>query len=51
VWPAVTAPATSYDTIIVAFSGKKDSTGCLLSLIEAGAPREHIELHHHDVDE
>ena len=51
----VTAPATnpdlrSYDTIVVAFSGGKDSIGCLLSLIEAGAPPECIELHHHDVD-
>jgi hypothetical protein len=55
VWPVVTALATnpdlrSYDTIVVAFSGGKDSIGCLLSLIEAGAPPERIELHHHDVD-
>lgn len=40
----------SYDTIIVAFSGGKDSIACLLSLIEAGVPRTRIELHHHDVD-
>ena len=54
-WPVVTALATnldlrSCDTIVVAFSGGKDSIGCLLSLIEAGAPPERIELHHHDVD-
>jgi len=40
----------SYDTIIVAFSGGKDSVACLLSLIEAGVPHGRIELHHHDVD-
>ena len=39
-----------YDTIIVAFSGGKDSIGCLLALIEAGVPLDRIELHHHDVD-
>jgi 3'-phosphoadenosine 5'-phosphosulfate sulfotransferase (PAPS reductase)/FAD synthetase len=41
---------SSYDTIIVAFSGGKDSIACLLSLIEAGVPPGRIELHHHDVD-
>ncbi|MDE1905136.1 MAG: phosphoadenosine phosphosulfate reductase family protein [Rhodospirillales bacterium] len=40
----------SYDTIIVAFSGGKDSIGCLLTLIDAGVPADRIELHHHDVD-
>jgi 3'-phosphoadenosine 5'-phosphosulfate sulfotransferase (PAPS reductase)/FAD synthetase len=40
----------SYDTIVVAFSGGKDSIACLLSLIEAGVPLERIELYHHDVD-
>jgi 3'-phosphoadenosine 5'-phosphosulfate sulfotransferase (PAPS reductase)/FAD synthetase len=40
----------SYDTIILAFSGGKDSVACLLSLIEAGVPAKRIELHHHDVD-
>ena len=39
-----------YDTIIVAFSGGKDSIACLLTLIDAGVPRERIELYHHDVD-
>jgi predicted phosphoadenosine phosphosulfate sulfurtransferase len=51
----VTAPITgpalrSYDTIIVAFSGGKDATACLLTLIEAGVPPDRIELHHHAVD-
>jgi 3'-phosphoadenosine 5'-phosphosulfate sulfotransferase (PAPS reductase)/FAD synthetase len=51
----VTAPIAgpalrSYDTIIVAFSGGKDATACLLTLIEAGVPPDRIELHHHDVD-
>ncbi len=40
----------SYDTIILAFSGGKDSVACLLTLIEAGVPSERIELHHHDVN-
>lgn len=40
----------SYDTIIVAFSGGKDSLACLLRLIDLGVPREKIELWHHDVD-
>lgn len=39
-----------YDTIIVVFSGGKDSVACLLSLIEAGVPHARIKLHHHDVD-
>jgi 3'-phosphoadenosine 5'-phosphosulfate sulfotransferase (PAPS reductase)/FAD synthetase len=40
----------SYDHIIVAFSGGKDSLACLLHLLELGVPRERIELWHHDVD-
>ena len=40
----------SYDHILVAFSGGKDSLACLLHLIELGAPRDRIELHHHEVD-
>lgn len=40
----------SYDTIIVAFSGGKDSLGCLLEVIEKGADKSKIELWHHDVD-
>lgn len=40
----------SYDYIIVAFSGGKDSEACVLHLLEAGVPASRIELWHHDVD-
>jgi 3'-phosphoadenosine 5'-phosphosulfate sulfotransferase (PAPS reductase)/FAD synthetase len=40
----------SYSTIIVAFSGGKDSLACVLDLVDRGAPRDRIELWHHDVD-
>lgn len=40
----------SYSTIIVAFSGGKDSLACLLHLLDQGVPRHKIELWHHDVD-
>lgn len=40
----------SYDHIIVAFSGGKDSLACLLHLLKSGADPRKIELHHHDVD-
>lgn len=40
----------SYDRIVVAFSGGKDSLACVLDLIERGAPLERVELWHHDVD-
>ena len=48
--PAHPADLHDYDTIIVAFSGGKDATACLLTLIDAGVPSNRIELHHHDVD-
>lgn len=38
-----------YDTIIVAFSGGKDSTACLLYLMEQGH-KDKIELWHHLID-
>jgi len=40
----------SYDLILLAFSGGKDSWASLLALIEAGVPRDRIELMHHCVD-
>lgn len=40
----------SYDAVVVAFSGGKDSVACVLHLLELGVPRERIELWHHDVD-
>ncbi len=40
----------AYDNIIIAFSGGKDSTACLLDLLSTGADKEKIELWHHDID-
>jgi len=40
----------SYDRIIVAFSGGKDSVACFLHLLETGCPKDKIELWHHDID-
>jgi 3'-phosphoadenosine 5'-phosphosulfate sulfotransferase (PAPS reductase)/FAD synthetase len=40
----------SYDRIIVAFSGGKDSQACALHLLDLGVPKSKIELWHHDVD-
>lgn len=40
----------SYDHIIVAFSGGKDSLACFLRLLDLGVARDKIELWHHDVD-
>ena len=39
-----------YDTIIVAFSGGKDSMACVLDLLHRGVSKDKIELWHHDVD-
>ncbi len=41
---------STYDRILVAFSGGKDSICCLLRLLDLGVPRDRIELHHHLVD-
>lgn len=40
----------SYDAIIVAFSGGKDSSASVCRLLELGADPDKIELWHHDVD-
>lgn len=40
----------SYDRIVVAFSGGKDSVACFLHLRDLGVPVSKIELWHHDVD-
>lgn len=41
---------TSYDRVVVFFSGGKDSVACVLHLLECGVDPERIELHHHLVD-
>ena len=43
-------PLTEYDKVIVAFSGGKDSTACVLHLLDLGIPKDRIVLWHHDVD-
>ena len=40
----------SYDKVVVAFSGGKDSIACFLRMLELGVPKERIELWHHDID-
>ena len=40
----------SYDYVIVAFSGGKDSIACVLSLLDAGLDKSKLELHHHCID-
>jgi 3'-phosphoadenosine 5'-phosphosulfate sulfotransferase (PAPS reductase)/FAD synthetase len=39
-----------YDKVIVAYSGGKDSTACVLHLLELGCPKAKMELWHHDID-
>lgn len=43
-------PYDTYDRIVVAFSGGKDSLACVLDLLESGVAPENIELWHHNVD-
>ena len=43
-------PLEEYDMIAVLLSGGKDSIACYYKLIELGAPKEKIELWHHDID-
>ena len=40
----------SYDHIIVAFSGGKDSTACVLHILDQGVDPDKIELWHHLID-
>ena len=40
----------TYDRILVAFSGGKDSLACLLHLLDLGVDRSKLELWHHDID-
>lgn len=47
---SMTPALQSYDHVIVALSGGKDSVAALLTIIESGIPPERIELWHHDVD-
>jgi 3'-phosphoadenosine 5'-phosphosulfate sulfotransferase (PAPS reductase)/FAD synthetase len=47
---ASTPDLSSYDHIVVAFSGGKDSLACLLHLLDQGVDPARIELWHHDVD-
>jgi len=37
-------------TLLIAFSGGKDSVAMVLYLLDMGIPKDRIELHHHDVD-
>lgn len=48
--PAAPADLASYDEIIIAFSGGKDSLACVLHLLECGVPPDRLHLHHHLVD-
>lgn len=43
-------PFEEYDAIIVSFSGGKDSTACVLHLLDLGVPADRIELWHQAVD-
>ena len=40
----------NYDKYIISFSGGKDSTACLLFLLDNGVPKEKIELWHQEID-
>lgn len=39
-----------YDRYVVSFSGGKDSTACLLFLLDNSVPKEKIELWHQEID-
>lgn len=40
----------SYERFVVFYSGGKESSACVLHLLELGVARQKIELHHHCVD-
>ncbi len=40
----------SYDRVLVATSGGKDSLASMLTLLEAKVSLSRMELHHHEVD-
>jgi predicted phosphoadenosine phosphosulfate sulfurtransferase len=44
------ADYNSYNNIVIAFSGGKDSLACLLHILEQGADKNKIELWHHLID-
>lgn len=44
------AELLSYDHVVIAFSGGKDSVACFLDLLDRGVPKDRIELWHHDID-
>ncbi len=48
--PLSTPDLRTYDKIVVAFSGGKDSIASLLTVLEAGVAPERIDVYHHDVD-
>jgi 3'-phosphoadenosine 5'-phosphosulfate sulfotransferase (PAPS reductase)/FAD synthetase len=48
--PKIIPDFSSYNTIIVAFSGGKDSICCVLHLLDMNINPAKIELHHHLVD-
>jgi 3'-phosphoadenosine 5'-phosphosulfate sulfotransferase (PAPS reductase)/FAD synthetase len=48
--PAPAVDPTTYDRVVVAFSGGKDSIACVLALLEAGVEPQRMELWHHLVD-
>ncbi len=40
----------SFDRVVVAYSGGKDSLACVLHLLDLGVPKSKIELWHHRID-
>jgi len=51
-WPTepISVDLASYDCIVVAFSGGKDSLACLLHLLDKEVDRQKLEIWHHCVD-